>query len=286
MLTVDVFPPVVDDPEDYGRIVAANSLSDCWAMGGRALSVLNIMGFPISELGLDVMAEILNGGADAVAEAGALVVGGHTYSESRIVYGMAVTGLIHPDKILSNSGARPGDALVLTKPIGIGPVTTAIKPKASPADAIEAAVANMKLFNKRGAEVMVELGAHACTDVTGFGLLGHLHNITRGSGIGVVIHTSEIKFLPHALELAEAGYSSQMCFKNYRNLKDIMSVDAAIPPEIVDTMLDSETSGGLLVALPKENAHKMVATLNTEGHNAAVIGEFVEKDEKELYLVS
>jgi len=284
VLTVDVFPPVVNDPYDYGCIVAANCLSDCWAMGGDPLAVLNVVMFPTGELDLDVLAAILQGGADTVRSAGAFVVGGHTMTDERVSYGMAVIGRVHPDRVITNAGARPGDVLLLTKALGVGAITNSIKPGAVSDEVVARAVAFMKEFNKRPSELMRKFGAHACTDVTGFGLAGHLANVTRESGVTAVVHTSELPVIEGAMELIEAGLASPMSFRNYRFLKDRVELGETLDPNMVDLVFDSETSGGLVIALERAAAEEMLAALREEGIRAAIVGEVFERREKEIYF--
>jgi selenide,water dikinase len=269
--TVDFFTPIVDDPFDFGRIAAANALSDLYAMGARPLFALNIVGFPRDRLHENLLGEILRGGSEIAREAGIAVVGGHSVDDAEPKYGMCAIGEVHPDAIIRNSTARPGDVLVLTKPIGTGIIATAIKQEAAPADAIAAAVTSMITLNRGASDAMRETGVHAATDVTGFGLLGHLRNMLRASGVGARLHASAIPLLPHALELAQAGFVPG---GTRRNLADVdVQWDDAIPETLRIVIADAQTSGGLLIALPEENVAALQRSLVAHSApTAAVIG--------------
>jgi selenide,water dikinase len=245
--TVDFFTPIVDDPYLFGRIAATNALSDVWAMGGEPLCALNLVAFPLEALGQDVLREILRGGGEAAAEAGAAVVGGHSIDDPEPKYGMAVTGTVHPDAVLTNAAARPGDVLVLTKPLGAGAITTAAK-RGQPAD-LDAAVATMCEPNRGAARAARAAGAHAVTDVTGFGLLGHLHELAEASGVEAEIDAAAVPALPGARELLRAG--AGVSGGGRRNAE----YAATFADGPLDALLcDPMTSGGLLVALPAERA--------------------------------
>ena len=269
--TVDFFTPIVDDPFDFGRIAAANALSDLYAMGARPLFALNIVGFPRDRLHENLLGEILRGGSEIAREAGIAVVGGHSVDDAEPKYGMCAIGEVHPDAIIRNSTARPGDVLVLTKPIGTGIIATAIKKGAAPADAIAAAVTSMTTLNRGASDAMREAGVHAATDVTGFGLPGHLRNMLRASGVGARLHASAIPILPGALELADAGHIPG---GTRRNLADVeVQWDDAIPETLRLVIADAQTSGGLLIALPEENVAALQRSLVAHSApTAAVIG--------------
>jgi selenide,water dikinase len=269
--TVDFFTPIVDDPFDFGRIAAANALSDLYAMGARPLFALNIVGFPRDRLHENLLGEILRGGSEIAREAGIAVVGGHSVDDAEPKYGMCAIGEVHPDAIIRNSTARPGDVLVLTKPIGTGIIATAIKKEAAPPEAVSAAIASMTTLNRGASDAMREAGVHAATDVTGFGLLGHLCNMLRASGVGARLHASAIPLLPHALELAQAGFVPG---GTRRNLADVdVQWDDAIPETLRIVIADAQTSGGLLIALPEENVAALQRSLVAHSApTAAVIG--------------
>jgi selenide,water dikinase len=274
--TVDVFPPVIDDAFDYGYIVGANSCSDCWAMGAKAICVMNVIGFPISKLDGEVLANILQGGAQAMVDSGVAIVGGHTWTAETIIYGMSVSGTVHPDRIVQVGGARPGDRLIITKPLGTGTITNAVKPGLAAPDVLAAAVASMKKLNKRASELMLKFGVTACTDVTGFGFVGHLLNIVKNSAMSVEVETARVPLLPGALQLSKDGLSSGMCFKNYRYMKADTDIAESVPMELSDLLFDSETSGGLLIAVPDGAAQELLAALSESCHECAMIGRFSE----------
>jgi selenide,water dikinase len=273
--TVDYFTPIVDDPYMFGAIAAANALSDVYAMGGTPLTVLNIVGFPVSKLDKKILADILRGGADKVKEAGALIVGGHSIDDSDPKFGMAVTGIVHPDKVWTNAGAKPGDKLILTKPIGVGIITTAIKRgKASP-EATQLAEETMAALNKIPAETAKEFTVHACTDITGFGLLGHALEMAKGAGVGIVIDAAAVPILPETREYVEQKIYPGGTLRNLEwAQKDVDFGDIAREMQII--LCDAVTSGGLLLAVPAEEADALVAKLHERGiAAAAVIGEVV-----------
>lgn len=272
MLTVDFFPPVVDDPEMYGAIAAANALSDCYAMGGRPLAALCIAGFP-EELPAATVEAIFRGGFAKVAESGAVVAGGHTVRHSEPMFGFAVTGEVHPEKKLTNERARPGDALYLTKPLGCGAITTGIKKGKTAPEHAAVAMRSMATLNARAAEAAVEAGASAATDVTGFGLLGHAANVARASGATLAFDAAALPFLPGALELAGQGVVSGGAARTRRALGGECGYGAGIADAIVSVALDAETSGGLLLAVPADRAGTLEADLSARGVLAARVGD-------------
>lgn len=272
--TVDYFTPIVDDPYMFGAIAASNALSDVYAMGGTPLTVLNIVGFPVSKLDAKILANILRGGADKVKEAGAVIIGGHSIDDSDPKFGMAVTGIVHPDRVWTNAGARSGDALVLTKPIGMGIVTTAIKRgKASP-EAAACAQQVMAALNKEAAEAARSFSIHACTDITGFGLLGHAMEMARASKVGMEIFASRIPLLPQTRSLAEAGVMPGGTKRNFDWLKEDVTYDLSLPLAMRYILCDAVTSGGLLFVLPQEEAERLVQNLQERGmKEAAIVGQ-------------
>jgi selenide,water dikinase len=277
VLTVDYFTPIVDDPYAFGQIAAANSLSDVYAMGGRPIAMLSIVGFPRDKLPLGILGEILKGGAEKAREAGVSVVGGHSIDDAEPKVGYAVAGLVHPARVWKNVGARPGDALVLTKPLGTGIISTAIKQgKAAPAT-IEAAVRTMATLNRAAAEAVSQVEVHAVTDVTGFGLLGHLREMTGGSGVRARLEASRIPLLPDVVSLAEAGLVPGGTRRNLKSVAEVVRWDAAIAEPLRAVIGDAQTSGGLLVATPAAAA--LLRALETAGvSGAARIGEIVAED--------
>lgn len=271
--TTDFFPPLVDDPRAFGRIAAANSLSDCYAMGARPITALNIVGFPDKELPVEVLGEILTGGAQKVVEAGAVVVGGHTLRDAEVKYGLAVTGLVHPDKLVTNAGARLGDALVLTKPIGSGTLTTAAKQGMISDAELAECMDVMCELNKAACEGMLAAGAHGATDITGFGLLGHAHEMAAASGAAIRILAAAVPLITGALSLAQKGCVTR-AHKSTRDYLGAKLCAAGMPDALVNLLADAQTSGGLLIALPPDRADSLVAALRKANiARAAIVGE-------------
>ena len=277
VLTVDFFTPIVDDPYAFGQIAAANSLSDVYAMGARPLAMLSIVGFPRDRLPLGVLGEILRGGADKAREAGVSVVGGHSIDDAEPKVGYAVVGLVHPARIWRNVGARPGDALILTKPIGTGIISTAIKNAKAPAAAVAAAVRTMVTLNRQAAEAAAAVVVHAATDVTGFGLLGHLRGMTTGSKVRARLYAGRIPLLPDVVALAEAGLVPGGTWRNLEAVASIVRWADAIPEPMRAVIGDAQTSGGLLVATPDgPGLLAALARMGVEG--ATQVGEIREED--------
>jgi selenide,water dikinase len=268
--TVDFFTPIVDDPFVFGQIAASNALSDIYAMGGEPKTALNIVGFPRGTMALDVLGAILRGGAAKVREAGAVVLGGHTIIDPEIKYGMAVTGVIHPDRIIRNVGARDGDALVLTKPLGTGIIAATIK-KRGEARGADAAVASMVALNATASAVMRRYPVHACSDVTGFGLLGHAQEMASGSDVTIVLDAPALPVLPGATELAEDGHLTGGCSRNRAYLADKVAIGGSLRAGLIEVAFDPQTSGGLLIALPASEASRLTAELRASGVDAATI---------------
>ncbi len=273
--TVDVFTPVVDDPFDYGRIAAVNSLSDVYAMGARPVSALAIAGFPDTRLPLDVLAEVLRGLVEGAGACGVPVVGGHTVKNPEPLFGLAVTGVGHPGRLVLKGGGRAGDILVLTKPLGIGVMTTAIKNEKLSEPGTRAVTELMLRPNDRAAAVMVEHGASAATDVTGFGLLGHLHEMAVGARLGAEIELAAVPVLAEAVDLARAGVFPGGARTNLAAYADTVRFDPALDDWQRLLLADPQTSGGLLIAFPAERADRALATLAREGLTAARIGRLV-----------
>jgi selenide, water dikinase len=266
--TVDFFPPVVDDPYDFGAIAAANALSDIYAMGGSPLFAINLVAFP-DNLDKAILAEILRGGAEKAAEAGAPVVGGHSVTDKEPKYGLAVTGLIDPNAVKVKGGARPGDKLLLTKPLGTGVVTTALKQGKAQADWVAAAVASMKQLNKQAAAAAVAAQARAMTDITGFGLLGHAHEMAHLGGVDFRLEMARMPWLPGAMACATAGAFPGGMLRNMEYYKPWVTFERELPFEAQNLLWTPETSGGLLAAVPPESVARFQAVCGT----AVVIGE-------------
>jgi selenide, water dikinase len=270
VFTTDFFTPIVDDPGDWGRIAAANALSDVYAMGGRPVLALNLTAWPGETLPLSILADVLRGGASVAAAAGCLVVGGHTIDDPEPKYGMAVIGLASPTRLFTIDAARPGDTLVLTKAIGTGVVATAHKRGAASDAALAAAVASMTTLNAAASEAALASGVVAATDVTGFSLLGHLHRMLRASGGGAVVEAGSVPLLPGALELTSAGYVSGGTRNNMAYLEPWATFSPEVPESVAVLLQDAQTSGGLLLATSSPDA--LVAELARRGAIAAVIG--------------
>jgi selenide,water dikinase len=267
--TVDFFTPIVDDPYLFGQISAANSLSDVYAMGGEPKTCMNIVCFPKGKMDIEVLGEILKGGADKVKESGAVVIGGHSIIDEEIKFGMAVTGVVHPDKILRNVGVQEGDALILTKPLGTGIVTTALKKGKASEESVNEAVTSMITLNAAASAVARKHPVHACSDVTGFGILGHSLEMASGSGVTLVIESAKLPTLRSARRLAEKGYITGGCKRNQEYLNDKMTIEKSIREGVVQVALDPQTSGGLLIAIAKRHAAKLLEDLHAAGVNHA-----------------
>lgn len=253
--TLDFFPPIVDDPYTYGAIAAANSMSDVYAMGGQVLLALNVAAYP-DTLPKDILAEILQGGADKVAEAGGIVAGGHTITDREPKYGLCVIGIAHPDRLMTKAAARQGDVLVLTKPLGTGAITTALKAKAVAPDHLQAAVQAMLSLNRRPSEIFVAMGVRACTDITGYGLLAHALEMADASGVGLEIYIDQVPILEGAYEYAQRGILPGGTWRNRDHLlppegEPRLYYPASIPEATLHLLYDPETSGGLLAAVPE-----------------------------------
>ena len=272
--TLDFFPPVVDDPYDYGAIAAANAMSDVYAMGGEVALALNICGFP-PDLPYEVVSEILRGGAEKVAEAGGIIAGGHTLDDKEPKYGLAVMGLVHPDRILTKAGARPGDVLVLTKPLGVGIITTALKGQVADPAHVEAAVESMKRLNRRAARLVQRMGVNACTDITGFALLGHAQEMAEKSGVGIRFYLEKLPFLDGARGYAEDWLFPGGTCRNQEHYAPHVRFASAIREEIQMLLYTPETSGGLLIALPSARKERFLDLCAAEGQSAWVVGEVV-----------
>ena len=269
--TVDFFTPIVDDPFIFGQIAATNAISDIYAMGAEPRTALNIVGFPRGTLDIEVLGEILRGGGEKAREAGVVVIGGHSIIDEEVKYGMAVTGEIHPDRVIRNVGVQPGDALVLTKPLGTGIITTALKQRRVMQESIDAAVKSMTTLNAAASGIMRNFAVHACSDVTGFALLGHAQEMTAGGEVTIVLESTSLPLLPGAVDLAEEGHLTGGCRRNRAYLQDKVIVDPSVRPGLVEIGFDPQTSGGLLIALPQSDAPRLVAELHASGVTAATI---------------
>jgi selenide,water dikinase len=282
--TTDFFPPLVDDPFTFGQIAAANSLSDCYAMGATPITCLNIVGFPDKDLPLKILEDILAGGADKVAEAGAVIVGGHSLRDAEVKYGLAVTGTVHPDKLLTNRGARPGDRLILTKPIGSGILASAAKNEKITQDEFAEAIAVMKQLNAAAARVATRVGVHAATDITGFGLVGHAFELAEASGGSIALNAGCVPLMAKARELAAAGVVTRAWKQTLESLGASYRNDGA-DPVLEQVLADAQTSGGLLLAVDAKRADEALRELHSEGVAvAADVGEVRPRDESGAIL--
>ena len=269
--TVDFFTPIVDDPYDYGRIAATNSLSDVYVMGGKPVTALNITCFP-KDGNLDWLVAILNGGLDQAAAAGVAILGGHTVEDAEIKYGLAVTGIVHPEKIIHNHTAQPGDAIVLTKPLGTGILSTALKNGKLSDAQIKMLINSMVRLNRRASEAMVAVGAHACTDVTGFGLLGHAHELAQASRVTFHLHAAEFPVLPDALHFAREGSLTRGERTNAEFVREHARISTAIPAPLLSVLRDPQTAGGLLICLPPQKVKQFFEMLGEEAESARQVG--------------
>lgn len=283
--TVDYFTPVVDDPYMFGQIAAANSLSDVYAMGGEPKTVLNIVGYPVKKLGPDILAEMMRGAADKVKESGAVTIGGHSVDDEEPKFGLSVTGIAHPNNIWKNVGAKPGDVLVITKPIGVGILTTGIKRNAVTPEQEKAVTETMALLNKSAAEALKPFHPTAVTDVTGFGLLGHGSEIARGSDVTLEFTLSKVPVLDGTFELASQGVVPGGTKSNHEWLvNDVEYNDISMDEQLI--LCDSITSGGLLVSLPASEADQYVEALQKAALSyATIIGQVTEKSDKLIKVV-
>jgi len=275
--TVDFFTPIVDDPYDFARIAVANALSDVYAMGGKPLTALNVVCFPRDSMDLSVLHRVLEGGLAMLHEAGVILLGGHTVDDPELKYGLAVTGVIHPDKVVHSNTARPGDVLILTKPVGTGIISTAIKKGVASRAAISSIVKSMTSLNRPASEAMLEVGVHACKDVTGFGLLGHACEMIQGTQVGFEIDSASIPLFPHALEYYKKGFVPGGLHRNRDFRKNMVTFDPTVPAHIQDLLFDPQTSGGLLIAVSKAKAPRLQAKLESVGIKAPIIGKVVSQ---------
>jgi len=274
--TVDFFTPIVDDPYSFGQIAVANALSDVYAMGGKPLTAMNIVCFPIETMAMSVLTDILRGGLDKMQEADVILMGGHTVDDTELKYGLSVTGTVHPDKLISSEGACTGDKLILTKPLGTGIINTALKANMVSDEIVKTVTASMASLNKKAAELMQEAGAHACTDITGFGLLGHSIQLAESSNIGIRYYLDSIPFFPEVVELARQGLCPGGLFRNkdYYLGKIVFSAD--VTDYTLEVLFDAQTSGGLLISVSNDRAGHLLERLQQSGINdAAIIGEII-----------
>ena len=281
--TTDFFPPIVDDPYLYGKIAATNALSDVYAMGGEPKLALNIL-CAAEGMADETIREILRGGYDAAFDAGAIITGGHTIRGAEPIYGLAVSGFVHPQKVLTNSGAKPGDVLILTKPLGVGIITTGAKADMVEKEVMDRIYAQMATLNKAARDIMVHYGVHSCTDVTGFALLGHSYEMALGSNCTIHIWVDKVPYHAEALGLASMGLIPAGAYRNRQYAEAGVKVCGQIPLALQDLLYDPQTSGGLLFALPEREAEACLAQLQQSIPNAAIIGYVTEKEDSYIIL--
>ncbi len=276
--TLDFFTPIVNDPFEFGRIAAANSLSDVYAMGGRPLTAMNIVCFPVKDMDKSILRSILQGGLEVIHKANAAMIGGHSVEDPELKYGLSVTGIVHPQKFLTNAGAKPGDLLILTKPLGTGILATALKAGVLDEETTRQITELMVTLNKGAAEAMAEVGANACTDITGFGLLGHCLEMAKASNVGIKINTKKVPVIPEAKTFASMGLVPGGGYANRRFCSKRLEIDPSVDPILIDVMSDPQTSGGLLISVSESKADSLVRKLiekNTP--SASIVGEVVKK---------
>lgn len=284
--TVDFFTPIVDDPFTFGQIAVANALSDVYAMGGTPLTGMNIVAFPIKTLSHSILKEILLGGLLKMKEAGVALVGGHSIEDPEIKYGLAVTGLIHPQKILTNAKAKVGDKLVLTKALGTGIIATALKGGKASKEAVRKIVESMVTLNRTASEWMKKLGAHACTDITGFSFIGHALEMATASQVGMVIQSEAIPIFREAMDYAKSGLVPGGAHSNRKFFSCKVEMDPKISDFLADILYDPQTSGGLLISMPSGEAEELVAALKKEGHvHSCIVGEVVKEPSGKIQLL-
>jgi len=274
--TIDMIAAIVDDPYSFGMIAAANGISDIYAMGGKPITAMNIVGFPSESMDISVLTRILQGALAKLTEAGVILVGGHSVRNDEVKFGVSITGIIHPDRIVTKGGAKAGDRLILTKPIGTGILTTALKAEMLPAPVLEKLVAQMTRLNDKACQAMLEVGAHACTDITGFALLGHACEMAEASGISIELDSKKIPVIPESLQFAHMGLIPEGMYANWE-YRNAMIQAGAIDEDTMSVLYDPQTSGGLLICVVEDKAGAMLAKLHELGvSDAAVIGRVIE----------
>ena len=283
--SIDYFTPIVDEPYMFGQIAAANALSDVYAMGGKPLIAMNVVCFPSETMDMSILREILKGGLDKMQEAGVILLGGHSVIDPELKYGLSVTGVVHPKKIITNSGAKVGDKLILTKPLGTGIINTAMKGGMASKEAIAKVTAYMACLNKKASELMQAAGAHACTDITGFGLLGHACEMVQASEVGMEIYSAAVPVIPETAEFAQMGLVPAGTYRNKEFRSNMVEFAAKIPDFMRDILFDAQTSGGLLISLPEQNSDILLQKLHEKGIvDAAIIGEVVEEPKGRIII--
>ena len=282
--TVDFFPPMVEDPYTFGKIAATNALSDIYAMGGEVKTAMNIVCFPQS-WDINMLGEILRGGSEKVIEAGGVLVGGHSINDVDVKYGLSVMGLVHPDKIYANNGGHPGDKLILTKNLGVGIISTAFRVGEASQEAMDRAVESMTSLNKYAAQCCKKYDIHGCTDITGFGFLGHLHEMVDGK-LSCRVYADKLPVFPEALEYADEFLLTSVAQQNRNHVGRHVKFDADISFAMQEVMFDPQSSGGLMIVLPADQADSLLADIQALGVPAAIVGEMLEPAQKEIYVTT
>jgi selenide,water dikinase len=283
--TVDFFTPIVNDPYDFGQIAVANALSDIYTMGGKPITAMNIVCFPVKKMDISILQDILKGGVDKLREAGVALIGGHSIDDPEIKYGLSVTGTIHPGKMITNGGAKPGDRLILTKPLGTGIINTALKGGAVSHEIIKKVTLYMATLNRQAAELMAEYHVHACTDITGFGLIGHIYQLSCNSQVGLKIYSTSIPFFSEAREYIEHGFLPGGLKRNRDFYSQYTEFADEIPPFMNDLLFDPQTSGGLLIALDAASAESLLDKLKKAGiKDSSIIGEVLAKPAAHIFI--
>ncbi len=285
--TIDFFTPIVDDPFTFGKVAAANSLSDVYAMGGKPLTAMNVICFPVRSMDISILHDILLGGMEILREAQVTLIGGHSVEDDELKYGLSVSGVVHPDKVVRNRGARPGDKLVLTKALGTGIVSTAIKGGAAPPELAARSIESMTALNRTASEIMSETpGVHACTDITGFGFLGHAGEMIEGSDAGMLINITAVPIFKGVQELVRAGYVPGGLYRNREFRMHMLEFERSCPDMSADFLFDPQTSGGLLISIEAARAEKFLKRLLDAGvRDAAIVGEVVAEPRGKILVI-
>ena len=283
--TVDFFTPIVDDPYGFGQIAAANALSDVYAMGGVPKTAMNLVAFPLKDMDISVLRQIVQGGLDKMSEAGVVLVGGHSVEDKELKYGLSVTGFIHPDQVLTKKNLRVGDRLILTKPLGTGIINTAIKGGLASKEITDMVTRLMATLNKDAAQIMEHYPVHACTDITGFGFLGHIAEMVVDSGTGIRIQVNSVPILPQTLNYAGMGLVPAGAYKNREFFERHVDFETRVDPLIQDILFDPQTSGGLLICVEDNRADDLLQALKQKGiHDAAIVGQVVPEPKEKIIV--
>ena len=282
--TVDFFTPIVDDPFTFGQIAAANSLSDIYAMGGKPVTAMNIVSFPLNKLDIGILKEIMRGGLEKLKEADVVLVGWHSIDDPELKYGLSVTGIIHPQKVLAKQGAQAGDVLILTKPLGTGIISTALKGETASAAAVKKMVASMITLNRKAAEIIQDIGVHACTDITGFGLIGHAYEMAKAGGCAFCFNSAAVPVFPEALEYARMGLVPGGSHSNRSFYEPFVEYREAVSDELRDILYDPQTSGGLLFSVAENKKDALLKKFRKEKVDAFVVGRVEKKPKGKIVI--